>query len=58
MPRLGLRLTPHGRLVAEDQDDAPDIDARVILDRPAPVGGFIDVEVTGTQIYDLVARQI
>ena len=27
MPRLGLRLTPHGRLVAEDQDDAPEIDA-------------------------------
>src|ERR1700734_798394 len=27
MPRLGLRLTPHGRLVAEDQDDAPETDA-------------------------------
>ena len=26
MPRLGLRLTPHGRLSVEDQDDAPDID--------------------------------
>jgi superfamily II DNA or RNA helicase len=26
MPRFGLRLTPHGRLVAEDQDDAPEID--------------------------------
>jgi superfamily II DNA or RNA helicase len=25
MPRLGLRLTPHGRLLVEDQDDAPDI---------------------------------
>jgi non-specific serine/threonine protein kinase len=29
MPRLGLRLTPHGRLVAEDQDDAPEIDPRL-----------------------------
>ena len=29
MPRLGLRLTPHGRLVVEDQDDAPEIDPKV-----------------------------
>jgi non-specific serine/threonine protein kinase len=28
MPRLGLRLTPHGHLVAEDQDDAPEIDPK------------------------------
>jgi len=27
MPKLGLRLTPHGRLVVEDRDDAPEIDA-------------------------------
>ena len=27
MSRLGLRLTPHGRLSVEDQDDGPDIDA-------------------------------
>ncbi len=27
MSRLGLRLTPHGRLRAEDQDDGPEIDA-------------------------------
>ena len=26
MPRFGLRLTPYGRLVAENQDDAPEID--------------------------------
>src|SRR4030081_2133087 len=26
MSRLGLRLTPHGRLSVEDQDDGPDID--------------------------------
>jgi superfamily II DNA or RNA helicase len=29
MPRLGLRLTPHGHLVAEDQADAAEIDALV-----------------------------
>src|SRR5437660_8750942 len=27
MRRLGLRLTPHGRLSAEEQDDGPEIDA-------------------------------
>src|SRR5438270_13501638 len=27
MPSLGLRLTPHGRLSAEEQDDGPEIDA-------------------------------
>jgi superfamily II DNA or RNA helicase len=29
MPRLGLRLSPHGRLIVEDQDDAPEIDAKI-----------------------------
>jgi superfamily II DNA or RNA helicase len=28
MSRFGLRLTPQGHLVAEDQEDAPEIDAR------------------------------
>src|ERR1700676_1132947 len=27
MPRFGLRLTPHGRLSVEEQDDGSDIDA-------------------------------
>ena len=26
MPRFGLRLTPQGHLIAEDQDDAPELD--------------------------------
>src|SRR4051812_20283364 len=30
MARFGLRLTPQGHLVIEDQDDAPDIDARTL----------------------------
>ena len=29
MPRVGLRLTPHGHLIAEDQDDAPEMDAAI-----------------------------
>src|ERR1700682_2628511 len=31
MPRLGLRLTPHGRLSVEDQNDGPDIDAAAAI---------------------------
>ncbi len=53
-----LRVLVESPLVARSEADAPDIDGRVILDRPAPVGEFIEVEITGTQIYDLVARQI
>src|ERR1700722_5504157 len=30
MPRFGLRLTPHGHLVAEEQEDAPEIDPQVL----------------------------
>jgi ribosomal protein S12 methylthiotransferase len=41
-------------LVARAAADAPDIDGRILLTRPAPVGEFIDVEITGTQVYDLV----
>jgi hypothetical protein len=29
MPRFGLRLTPQGHLLIEEQDDAPEIDAQV-----------------------------
>ena len=53
-----LRVLVESPLVARSDADAPDIDGRVILDRPAPVGEFIEVEITGTQIYDLVATQI
>jgi hypothetical protein len=40
MPRLGLRLTPHGRLSAEDQDDGPEIDAAASI-------RLIDVRIPG-----------
>src|SRR5260370_29088865 len=30
MPHLGLRLTPHGHLVAEEAEDAPAIDEKVM----------------------------
>ena len=41
-------------LVARSAADAPDIDGRILLSKPAPVGEFIDVKITGTQVYDLL----
>ena len=49
-----LRALVDQPLVARGEVDAPDIDGRVLLSRPAPVGEFIDVKITGTQVYDLV----
>jgi TRAM domain len=34
------------------------VDCRVILNRSAPVGEFVDVRVTGSQFYDLLAEAI
>ncbi|MBV9275645.1 MAG: 30S ribosomal protein S12 methylthiotransferase RimO [Verrucomicrobia bacterium] len=45
-------------LVARSEGDAPDVDPRVLLDRPLPVGGFANVRVTGTQVYDLRATPV
>jgi len=45
-------------LVARAAADAPDIDGRILLTRPAPVGEFIDVRITGTQVYDLVGEPV
>lgn len=43
-------------LVARAESDAPDVDGRVLLDRPVTPGDFVDVEITGTRVYDLTAR--
>jgi ribosomal protein S12 methylthiotransferase len=51
-----LRALVDQPLVARAAADAPDIDGRILLTEPAPVGEFIDVEITGTQVYDLVGR--
>ena len=53
-----LRVLTDAPLVARTPGDAPEVDCRVLLDQPAPVGEFIDVEVVGTQVYDLTARRI
>jgi ribosomal protein S12 methylthiotransferase len=43
---------PH---VARSEADAPDIDGRVVLSKPAPVGEFIQRTITGSRGYDLLA---
>ena len=53
-----LRVLTDAPLVARTPGDAPEVDCRVLLDQPAPVGEFIDVEVVGTQVYDLTARRV
>jgi ribosomal protein S12 methylthiotransferase len=44
--------------VARSEYDAPDVDCRVLLESPLPVGRFADVKVTGSQVYDLVAQAV
>ena len=44
--------------IARSEYDAPEVDCRVILERNAPVGEFVDVRVTGSQVYDVLAEPI
>ena len=53
-----LRCLTDQPLVARATADAPDIDGRILLTTPAPVGQFIDVQITGTQVYDLVGKVV
>jgi ribosomal protein S12 methylthiotransferase len=50
-----LRLLVDEPLIARTEADAPDVDARVILSEPAPVGEFIARRITGSRGYDLLA---
>jgi ribosomal protein S12 methylthiotransferase len=43
--------------VARGEADAPDIDGRILLTRPARVGEFIPVQITGAQVYDLIGEE-
>jgi inorganic pyrophosphatase len=43
---------------ARTEHDAPEVDCRVILTRPAEPGTFADVKVLGAQTYDLVAEPV
>jgi len=40
-------------LIGRTEGDAPEVDPRVLLDKPSPVGQFATVRITGTQVYDL-----
>jgi ribosomal protein S12 methylthiotransferase len=51
-----LRALVDQPLVARAAADAPDIDGRILLTSAAPVGEFIDVRITGTQVYDLIGE--
>jgi ribosomal protein S12 methylthiotransferase len=53
-----LRALVDQPLVARAAGDAPDIDGRILLSRPAPVGEFIEVQITGTQVYDLLGDPV
>jgi ribosomal protein S12 methylthiotransferase len=44
--------------VARSEHDAPDVDCRVLLESPLPVGEFAKVKVTGAQVYDVVAKPL
>lgn len=53
-----LKVLVEQPLVARSQGDAPEVDTRILLNRPAPVGEFVRVRVTGTQVYDLRADPV
>ncbi len=53
-----LRAIVDQPLIARATADAPDIDGRILLSKPAPVGSFIDVDITGTQVYDLLGDPV
>jgi ribosomal protein S12 methylthiotransferase len=50
-----LKLLVDQPLIARTESDAPDVDTRVILSEPGPVGKFISRKITGTRGYDLLA---
>jgi ribosomal protein S12 methylthiotransferase len=50
-----LKLLVDQPLVARSEGDAPDVDARVVLSKPAPVGEFVCRRITGSRGYDILA---
>ena len=50
-----MKLLVDQPLIARTEADAPDVDARVVLARPAPVGEFAVRTITGARGYDLLA---
>ena len=50
-----LKLLIDQPLIARTEADAPDVDARVILSKPEPVGQFVTKRITSVRGYDLLA---
>ena len=50
-----LKLLVDQPLIARTEADAPDIDTRVILSEPAPVGEFVRRRISDSRGYDLLA---
>src|SRR6266478_1293103 len=50
-----LKLLVDQPLIARTEADAPEVDTRVILAKPAPVGEFVVKGITGARGYDLLA---
>jgi MiaB-like tRNA modifying enzyme YliG, TIGR01125 len=48
-----LKVLVEQPLVGRTEGDAPEVDTRVLLESPGPVGEFARVRITGAQVYDL-----
>src|SRR5436309_1124280 len=52
-----LKLLIDQQYIAHTEADAPDVDARVVLSKAAPVGEFVWRRITGSRGYDLLAEK-
>ena len=52
---MDLKLLVDQPLIARTEADATDVDARVLLAHPGPVGEFVVRQVRGSRGYDLLA---
>ncbi|MGE5208357.1 MAG: 30S ribosomal protein S12 methylthiotransferase RimO [Alphaproteobacteria bacterium] len=50
-----LKLIVDDPHIARSEGDAPDVDGRVVLSKPAPVGEFVWRKIKGSRGYDLLA---
>jgi ribosomal protein S12 methylthiotransferase len=53
-----LKVLVEQPLVGRTEGDAPEVDTRVLLESPGPVGNFAKVRITGAQVYDLRGKMV